>query len=120
MIDIPDSIFPKDSSGNLLCPRCQKQVNLCDCPVIEPVKRNVKKQTINPIIRLDKSGRQGKIVTLIKNLPRNEHFIKDLAKSLKTKIGSGGTSYMADGEGVVEIQGDHKVTVEKILKSMFK
>jgi translation initiation factor 1 len=106
MIDIPDSIYPKDSNGNALCPRCKKTVAQCDCPSIEPAKP--KSPSIKPSIRLDKSGRRGKVVTLISALPRNEAYLKDLAKELKVKTGSGGTYYLSADGGTIELQGDHK------------
>lgn len=111
MIKIPDFVYPKDEGGNALCPKCRKLVSACDCPCLEPVKPKAIKVT--PKIRLDKSGRKGKCVTLIENLPRNEDYLKDLAKKLKMKTGSGGTFYLAEGFGVVEIQGDHKKSIEQ-------
>ena len=86
MIDIPDFVYPKDSEGNELCPRCKKLVTQCDCPSFEPAKS--KSQLIKPSIRLDRSGRKGKVVTLIEALPPSEAYLKDLAKVLKVKIGS--------------------------------
>ena len=112
MIDIPDFIYPQDAKGNALCPRCQKIVAQCDCPVLEAPKKKL--PPIKPTIRLDKSGRRGKVVTLIGNLPHNETYLKDLAKELKTKTGSGGTFYLEEGLGVIEIQGDHKDAVKAI------
>ena len=118
MIDIPDSIFPTDIEGNLLCPKCKRVVKDCDCPTFEPVKAKVSQPKVKPVVRLDKSGRKGKVVTVITNLPTNELYLKDLAKNLKTKTGSGGTFYTADGVGIVEIQGDHKQTLEDLLKKL--
>lgn len=109
MIDIPDSIFPKDEQGNMLCPKCLKGLKDCVCPSFEPPKPKAKR--VNPMIRLDKSGRRGKLVTVIRNLPNDEPFLKDLAKTLKVKTGSGGTSYLSDEGGVVEIQGDHRAVL---------
>jgi translation initiation factor 1 len=111
MIDIPDFVFPTDAQGNKLCPRCKKPVSSCDCPVYEAPKPKPAKFT--PTIKLDKSGRKGKIVTVIKGLPLAT--LKDLSTMLKTKIGSGGTYYVEDRVGVIEIQGDHKDVVQKIL-----
>jgi translation initiation factor 1 (eIF-1/SUI1) len=111
MIDIPDFIYPKDSSGNALCPRCKKLVAQCDCPSFEPAKQ--KSKSIKPSIRLDKSGRRGKVVTLIGALPSNEAYLKDLAKELKVKTGSGGTFYLAENGGTIELQGDHKEMVKE-------
>ncbi len=113
MINIPDSVFPKDAEGNFLCPQCQKKISLCGCPAYEPPKP--KARAITPIIRLDKSGRKGKIVTVIKNLPRDDAYLKNLAKTIKMKTGSGGTSYVSDEGGVIEIQGDHALTIKLLL-----
>ena len=113
MIDIPDSIFPTDEQGRQLCPRCKKILSQCQCPSYEPVKAKAPKWT--PSIRLDKSGRKGKIVTMIEGLPSDEKLLKNLSKKLKTKTGSGGTYYFKDGNGIIEIQGDHKDVVWRIL-----
>jgi len=109
MIKIPDFVYPKDQEGNALCPRCRKLVNQCDCPSFEAPK--VKLQPITPSIRLDKSGRKGKVVTLIECLPSNEAYLKDLARTLKAKTGCGGTFYLAENGGAIELQGDHKALV---------
>ena len=114
MIDIPDSIFPKDNEGNLICPRCQRHLDKCACPSGEP--NNPKAAKVLPKIQLDKSGRKGKVVTLIKSLPRDEKYLSQLAKTLKMKSGSGGTFYLDQDGGVVEIQGDHKRTIEQFFK----
>jgi translation initiation factor 1 (eIF-1/SUI1) len=116
MIDIPDFVYPKDPNGNALCPRCQKLVTQCDCPSLEPAKPRSK--PIKPSIRLDRSGRMGKVVTLIGALPRNEAYLKDLAKELKVKTGSGGTYYMNEEGGVVELQGDHKEIVREFFRTV--
>ena len=55
---------------------------------------------------MEKKGRGGKVVTLLTRLPAHETFLKELCAHLKRAVGSGGTHYIKDGEGVVEIQGD--------------
>ena len=112
MIKIPDFVYPKDETGQALCPRCRKLINACTCPSLEAKPNKVQTPKIQPKIRLDKSGRKGKCVTLIDNLPRQEDYLKNLAKTLKVKTGSGGTFYLSDTSGVIEIQGDHKKTLE--------
>ncbi len=52
-------------------------------------------------------GRKGKGVTLITGVPLTGDELKNLAKQLKQKCGSGGTVK----NGVIEIQGDHRDTV---------
>lgn len=49
-------------------------------------------------------GRKGKGVTVVTGLPLAGDELKDLAKELKTKCGSGGTIK----NGAIEIQGDHR------------
>ena len=118
MIDIPDFVYPKDSIGNQLCPQCLKLVAQCDCPSLEKVIS--KASFIKPSIRLDKSGRKGKVVTLIGALPRDEVYLKNLAKELKVKTGSGGTFYLAGDTGVVELQGEHKDVVMEFFRNNSK
>lgn len=116
MIKIPDFVYPKDSSGNALCPRCKKLVAQCDCPLLDSPQQ--KGQLIKPSIRLDKSGRRGKVVTLIGNLPRQEAYLKKLAQELKIKTGSGGTHYLNGDGGVVELQGDHQALVVEFFRQV--
>lgn len=114
MIKIPDFVYPKDESGNPLCPKCKKLIAQCDCPSFEPPKP--KAPPIKPSFRLDRSGRNGKVVTLINALPRNEQYLKDLAKTLKVKTGSGGKHFMDEKGGGIELQGDHKEFLIKFFR----
>lgn len=63
-------------------------------------------------VKIDRSGRRGKTVTMLTNIQHNPQVIEDLEKTLKQKCGSGGTSY---GK-TIEIQGDHVQKVKKILE----
>ena len=56
-------------------------------------------------------GRKGSGVSLITGVSLGEVELKKLAKHLKKICGSGGTVK----DGVIEIQGDHRVTLVKIL-----
>jgi translation initiation factor 1 len=114
MINIPDSIFPLNAAGQPVCPKCRKVLKECDCPGgIEPELK--KKVPFRPYIRLEKSGRQGKSVTVIRRLPRDEATLRKLARELKLETASGGTYYV-DGEGgTIEIQGDHQAAARKVL-----
>ncbi len=58
------------------------------------------------IVRISRSskGRKGKGVTLVTGLPLQGEGLKELARQLKQKCGSGGTLR----DNVVEIQGDHR------------
>lgn len=68
------------------------------------------------VFRLEKSGRGGKTVTVIDQLPKQEIFLRDLCKELKNKCGSGGTYSLEGKEGVIEIQGDKRVAIKAIFE----
>lgn len=66
------------------------------------------------VFRLETNQRGGKTVTVIDMLPKQEVFLRELCKELKTKCGSGGT-YSTDGrEGLIEIQGDKRQAIKAI------
>ena len=64
------------------------------------------KQKNDEVVRIGREtkGRKGKGVTVIKGIPLNLEELKELAKQLKQKCGSGGTVK----NNVIEIQGDHR------------
>lgn len=69
------------------------------------------------IFRLESNGRGGKTVTVLDKLPGYEPFVKELTRDLKVKCGVGG-SYKIDGKNaVIEIQGDKRDAIKKILDS---
>lgn len=68
------------------------------------------------VFRIEKSGRGGKTVTVIDQLPRQERFLKELCKELKAKCGTGGTHLMNELHGLIEIQGDKR----EMIKSIFE
>lgn len=81
----------------------------CECKAPAPVDQG----KLKPFLRLEKKGRKGKSVTIIANLPENISFLKDLIKELKTKCGTGGTC--RPDNGIIEIQGDKREMIRKIL-----
>ena len=64
-------------------------------------------------IFMEKKGRGGKTVTLVKGFIGTEEDLKELGKLLKTKCGVGGS--VKDGE--IIIQGDFKQRITDLLKS---
>ncbi len=68
-------------------------------------------------IWLDKKHRGGKVASVVKGFVGSNDDLKDLAKTLKSKCGVGGSAK----EGEIIIQGDHREKILKILtESGFK
>jgi translation initiation factor 1 len=65
-------------------------------------------------VERSKSGRKGKTVTLIINMPGDAASKKKLLKQLKAQCGAGGTLK----DGVLEVQGDHRDKLIETLKGM--
>ncbi|MCP3926479.1 MAG: translation initiation factor Sui1 [Desulfobacterales bacterium] len=97
-----------------ICPKCGKQNKKCKCQ-----KKKASAPKGDGKVRVERStkGRKGKGVSLITGLPLEDRELKDLAKKLKQKCGTGG----AVKDGVIEIQGDHReFLVEELIKLGFK
>ncbi len=62
-------------------------------------------------LRIEKAGRRGKTVTVVEGLPDNAAFLQELAGELKRACASGGST----GHGRVEIQGDHRARLRRLL-----
>jgi len=62
-------------------------------------------------LRIEKSGRGGKTVTVVDGLPRNRAFLDELSRELKRTLGTGG----AVREGAIEIRGDRRDVVRERL-----
>ncbi|MGK7945437.1 MAG: translation initiation factor [Microcystaceae cyanobacterium] len=71
-----------------------------------------KKQQIR--VQATKSGRKGKIVTVIMGFQHSPDTLSQLLKTLKSQCGSGGT--IKDDN--LEIQGDHRQKLVSILSEM--
>jgi translation initiation factor 1 len=65
-------------------------------------------------LRIEKGGRAGKTVTVIDDLPKQAHFLKELTSELKKKCGTGGTYLLDRKEGVIELQGDKRDMVRAL------
>nr|WP_245399330.1 translation initiation factor Sui1 [Pseudomonas syringae] len=103
-------VFSTDAGRH--CPDCRRPVADCTC-----------KQTAIPEgdgiarVRRESKGRGGKTVTTITGVPLAEEPLKELAKALKQRCGTGGSLK----EGVIEIQGDHvELLLAELVKKGFK
>jgi translation initiation factor 1 len=92
------------------CPRCNKSLDRCSC------RKTSARPAGDGIVRVGRStkGRKGKGVTVITGLPLENGALKQVAKSLKQKCGSGGTVKA----GTIEIQGDHRDVLMVELEGM--
>lgn len=96
-----------------ICPSCGRQTKKCTCKK----KKTAKKQSIYPIdgivrIRREVKGRKGKTVTAVFGVPLSDRKLKQFAKILKRKCGTGGTVK----DGIIIIQGDHRETLFNEIK----
>lgn len=93
------------------CPDCQQPKSQCEC-------RSLRQALIpagDGIVRLQREskGRKGKGVTLITGVALADAQLKALAKELKQRCSTGGSIK----DGVIEIQGDHRDLLSKVLQS---
>lgn len=91
-----------------MCPKCGKPSEDCRCsqkPAASPGDGIVR-------ISRETKGRKGKGVSLITGTSLDPEALKQLARRLKARCGSGGTVK----NGVIEIQGDHRDILEEELR----
>ena len=101
-------VYSTETSG--ICPVCKNKQSRCACHKTKsPIQGD-------GIVRIQRStkGRKGKGVTVITGIPVSDEELKQIAKTLKQKCGSGGTVK----SGTVEIQGDHREVLAAELKAL--
>jgi translation initiation factor 1 len=79
-----------------------------------PVLKSLPPKQQTAYLHRESKGRAGKGVSLVKNLALTEKDMKALAKKLKQACGSGGTVK----DGVIEIQGEHREKMARVLKKL--
>ncbi len=89
-----------------ICEVCGLPKELCVCEEIAREQQEISIYTV--------SRRYGKLVTIVEGINSNDIDLDDLAKKLKTACASGGT--VKDDK--IELQGDHKKRVAKVLNEM--
>lgn len=103
MADRPRLVYSSDKGE--VCPRCGWPIDQCVCS-----RTRATESVSGPLVaklRIEKSGRGGKVVTVIDGLPNNAEFLKTLASELKQLCGTGG----AVRDATIELQGDRRERV---------
>ncbi len=93
-----------------ICPTCGWPVDKCACSGRFAKNERLPAKIVAKL-RIEKSGRGGKTVTVVYDLPNHQSFLKDLAGELKRACGAGG----AVVENSVEIQGDLRDRIRALL-----
>ncbi|MCK6598399.1 MAG: hypothetical protein L6Q37_08550 [Bdellovibrionaceae bacterium] len=106
------TVYSTDPKEKVTCNKCKKNLTECRCVKEE----SVNKSQFVAVLRIEKNGRGGKSVTIIDKLPKNESFLKELTKQLKSKCATGGTYRLSSSESLIEIQGEKVDVVKKILQ----
>lgn len=99
-----------------ICPECAKPAARCTCKKKTPAK-TIKPREKFPddgIVRIRREikGRKGKTATVIFGMPLDDNDLKQFAKMLKMRCGSGGSVK----DGMIIIQGDHRNTLLNEIK----
>lgn len=101
-------VYSSDTAGK--CPVCGWPQRNCQCSTRQGAEEPVPGR-VTAKLRMEKTGRGGKTVTVVYGLPRNAEFLKALSQDLKRACGTGGT-VVDDG---VELQGDLRERVRGVL-----
>ena len=106
------------SAQGRICPTCGKPVAKCTCRKGKKKQKTPSQPPSKPdgVVRIGRStkGRRGKGVTTVTGIPLAGDDLKEVAQTLKNKCGAGGTVK----DGVIEIQGEHRETLQKALEAM--
>ena len=110
-------VYSTDPALNVKCTKCKELQSECTCVAEPEAKDSSGRYRFVAVLRIEKQARGGKTVTVIDRLPKNEIFLKQLTTTLKKKCGAGGTYLMDGRDGVIEIQGDKRELVRKLLSA---
>ena len=91
------------------CPTCGWPIDNCQCS--SRAASETVPDKIVAKLRMEKTGRGGKTVTVIYDLPNNAAFLKDLCSELKKACGVGG----AVAANTIELQGEQRERIRTLL-----
>jgi translation initiation factor 1 len=110
----PYTVLVYSTETGRICPDCNWPVAQCQCAVNKKALAAAASASPDGIVRVQREtkGRGGKSVTLVRGLGLDVVALAALGKQLKVACGSGGTVK----DGVIEVQGDHVVTLMAVLQ----
>ncbi len=111
MADRGNARIVYSSDKGEVCPGCGWPVRDCRCSTRMATEAVPARPAA--ALRMEKSGRGGKVVTIVGGLPNNAAFLKALCAELKRLCGTGG----AVRDGAVELQGDLRDRVRDHLRA---
>ena len=109
MADRRNSRLVYSTSVGRTCAVCGWPENDCTCSTAKANAPIPSKLVAK--LRMEKTGRGGKTVTVVYGLPDNAAFLKELAQELKRACGTGGAVI----EAGIELQGDLRGRVREVL-----
>lgn len=89
-----------------ICPKCGLPKELCICDLLDKEAQQQKIQIYTEVRKFHK------VMTIVSGV--NKEALKSVMKTLKQRIGCGGT--VKDDK--IELQGDHKARVKQLLVEM--
>jgi len=109
---MPNSRLVYSTESGRICPECQKPAPECTCKKKPSKAQPIFRQDGIIRIRREVKSHKGKTVTVIFGFQPGQTDLKALAKQLKQQCGAGGSVK----DGVITVQGDHRVRLLKLLK----
>ncbi len=109
MLTMLKSTLVYSTEKGRICPDCSQPAAQCQCAANKKALVAAASAASDGIVRVQREtkGRGGKSVTLVRGLALDAEALATLGKQLKAACGSGGTVK----DGVIEVQGDHVVTL---------
>ncbi|MFP4350691.1 MAG: translation initiation factor Sui1 [Thermodesulfobacteriota bacterium] len=112
-----DSRLVYSTETGRICPTCEKPAAKCRCKKQKKDKKTPPQPPSHPndgIVRIQREtkGRKGKTVTAVFGVPLADKDLKEFAKTLKSRCGTGGTVK----NGVIELQGDHREALKEAIE----
>jgi translation initiation factor 1 len=95
-----------------VCSGCGWPTDQCQCSSRSGQTNAAVPSRVVAKLRIEKTGRGGKSVTVVYDLPHNAAFLKELSQELKRACGTGG----AVVDDTIEVQGDLRDRVREILQ----